>query len=338
MRDSLPYDMFDLARTAEEARRFSKVESIYHRGQKLVWDGKAVLDELWAKHGGSGLKPEQMQAAKRVLGNIMWGELAAWKIAARLADDLEPLEARMAATSQAHDEARHFYVLHDYLLRAVGSIPRGMKPASERLVRAALEANTIPKRLVGMQLQIESTALTVFHVLRESNVCPVLTELLTYYEKDEARHVGLGVQLLPALMARMSPRQHIAFAAFSFKVGWNSIVALKESEDDLRMLGIDPRRVAVLGKSKQMLVFEELWKLVPGGRNSISEQISNVIETVAEVFWPDPKADPSLRGRAQRIIQTLRDGYQTTETALEPDGETRAPNTRRKPVPFSTLN
>jgi len=27
---------------------------------------------------------------------------------------------------------------------------------------------------------------------------PVLTELLPYYERDEARHVGLGVQMVPS--------------------------------------------------------------------------------------------------------------------------------------------
>jgi hypothetical protein len=87
MRDPLPYDMFDVEKSAEEARRFSRMESIYHRGQDLVWNGKTVLDELCKKHGGPQLKPEHREAARRVLGSIMWGELAAWKIAAQLADD-----------------------------------------------------------------------------------------------------------------------------------------------------------------------------------------------------------------------------------------------------------
>ena len=53
---------------------------------------------------------------------LMWGELAAWRISAQLADRLEPLEMKMAATSQAHDEARHFYVMHDYLELATGGL------------------------------------------------------------------------------------------------------------------------------------------------------------------------------------------------------------------------
>jgi hypothetical protein len=335
---TLPYDMFDLPRSADEARRFAKVKSIYHRGQSLVWDGQAVLEELWTKHGGSGLLPSQQAAAQRVLGTIMWGELAAWKIAARLADELEALEPRMAATSQAHDEARHFYVMHDYLKRATGDFPRSMSKESEALIGAALNANTIPKMLIGMQLQIEATALTIFHALREVNVCPVLTDLLTYYEKDEARHVGLGVQLLPALMRRMQPAETVAFTAFSFKVVWRSILALKGMEGDLRTLGVDPRRVAVLGKSKQLLVFEELWKLLPGPRPRVNQYVSNAMEAVADAFWPEPAADTSVMGRARRMLSTFKDGIEPVATVLDPSGEERAPVSWKRPAASAGLN
>jgi hypothetical protein len=337
-RAPLPYDMFDIPKSAEEARRYGKMEAIYHKGQNLVWNGKEVLDELWKKHGGSGLKAEHVEPARRVLGSIMWGELAAWKIAAQLADELEPLEARMAATSQAHDEARHFYVMHDYLVKATGDFPRTMNKAAERLVGAALTADTIAKKIIGMQLQLESTALTIFHALREAKVCPVLSELLVYYEKDEARHVGLGVQILPTLMSKMSMADRIAFSAYSFKVGFLSLGSLKGAEDDLRALGIDPRRVAVLGKSKQMLVFEELWKLVPNARSEVGERIGFFMDAIAEALWPEPNSDPALTARAKRVLRTLREGYETTETVLSPDGEARAPQPRGASASRVTLN
>src|SRR5438093_9864831 len=104
--NGLPYDMFDLARSAEEARRFDRARNIYHKGQDLAWDGREVLASLLAKHGGIKIAKEKREALAAVFGPILWGELAAWKISAQLADRLEPLEAKMAATSQAHDEAR----------------------------------------------------------------------------------------------------------------------------------------------------------------------------------------------------------------------------------------
>ncbi len=314
----LPYQMFDVARDADEARRFDRMESIYHRGQALVWNGKEVLDALWAKHGGSGLHPDRLAPARRILGSVMWGELAAWKIAAQLADDLEPLEARMAATSQSHDEARHFYVLHDYLVRATGDFPRESGKATERLLVATLTANTTAKKILGMQLQLETMALTIFHALRESNVCPVLTELLVYYEKDEARHVGLGLQLLPTLMRRMSIRERVEFTAFSFKVATFAIASLKANEADLRALGVDPRRVAVLGKSKNMVAFNQLWDIAPNQRSDVAERVGHAIDALAEALWPlDPHAPVSQKAR--RILDTFREGYATVDTTLEPD-------------------
>src|SRR5262249_31085760 len=157
-------------------------------------------------------------ALAAVYGPILWGELAAWKISAQLADRLEPLEAKMAATSQAHDEARHFYTMHDYPREALGLLPKRVHPASEKLPRTVLETDDTACKLMGMQLQIETTALTVFQHSREANFCPVLSELLVYFEKDEARHVGLGTQVLPVMMRRMSRVEGARLSAFALKV------------------------------------------------------------------------------------------------------------------------
>src|SRR5262249_18628710 len=163
---------------------------------ELAWDGRAVLAELVAKHGGIRVPDDKRAALSQVFGIIMWGELAAWKISLQLADEIVPLEPKMAATSQAHDEARHFYVMHDYL-DTLGDVPRTMDRASRALLEIVLETPSLVKKLLGMQLMVESLALTIFQVVREAKIEPVLVDLLRYYEKDEARHVGLGVQLLP---------------------------------------------------------------------------------------------------------------------------------------------
>src|ERR1041384_3898658 len=110
-RSKIPYDMFSLTRSADEAKRYAKCERIYHKGQELAWDGKEILPMLIEKHAGIHVDERQKEPLKRLFAIILWGELAAWKISAQLADRLEPLEAKMAATSQAFDEARHFYTM-----------------------------------------------------------------------------------------------------------------------------------------------------------------------------------------------------------------------------------
>src|SRR5688500_16164646 len=105
----IEFGMFELERSAKEAKRAVKLANLYHRGQELAWDGRATLDDLLKKHGGIQLDPSMRQPLGVIFGVIMWGELAAWKISLQLADKIPELEPKMAATSQAHDEARHFY-------------------------------------------------------------------------------------------------------------------------------------------------------------------------------------------------------------------------------------
>ena len=105
---SIPYGMFDNASFGLAAKNAKILERVYHKGQRSAWDGKEVLQSLIETHGTPHLPPKEAKALGRVFGLIMWGELAAWRISAELADEIEPLEAKMAATSRALDasEAR----------------------------------------------------------------------------------------------------------------------------------------------------------------------------------------------------------------------------------------
>ena len=118
----VPYRMFDSAHHGLAAKNARVLERIYHKSQSQSWDGKEVLESLIAEHGTPYLDDEKKRALGRVFSLILWGELAAWRISAELADEIEPLEAKMAATAQAFDEARHFYVMHDYLT-ALDAVP-----------------------------------------------------------------------------------------------------------------------------------------------------------------------------------------------------------------------
>ena len=317
-RPLLPYDMFDVERSAQEARRFERMENIYHRGQALAWEGRDVLGELVKKHGGVKIPAHQAEAVRAVYGPILWGELAAWKIAAQLADRIEPLEAKLAATSQAHDEARHFYVMHDWLKLAIGDIPRSINRPTEEMLGAVLTTPSLAKKVVGMQLQIETTALTIFQASREAGFCPVLAELLVYFEKDEARHVGLGTQYLPTLVKDMNVAERLEFMGFQFKVILWSMGGLRAMEPHLRTLGIDPRRVLTLAKSKQEMVYNELWDLAPGTKTKLGEVLSHMVEATAEAFWPNENTPKTLRGRVTSVWNTLLHGLPTVPTHIEP--------------------
>lgn len=287
----LPFGMFDAHYTDQEARRARRLENIYHVGQDRIWDGREVLQELIAKHGPPKLAEREKRALGRIFAIIMWGELAAWKISAQLADRLEALEPKLAASSQAHDEARHFYVMHDYL-HAIDAMPKEMDFWSRRVVELTLGVDDLAKKLYGMQLTIEVIALTIFQRVRELEVEPVLTELLPYYERDEARHVGLGTQLVPSLIQGMTPAQQLDFAVFELDLLLSTLMGLKGMEPDLLSIGVDPRSILGVGFRKITEVNKVMKAEFPDFPDD--PPITRIFHGVSELLFPQEGADATV--------------------------------------------
>jgi len=248
----LPFDMFEGELSPEEARAARKLAGIYHKGQAKAWNGEEVLSELLERHGGIQLAPETRKAIVGLFAVILWGELAAWKVSADLARQLEPLEAKLAATSQAHDEARHFYVMHDYLEVVGEGLPPQLGPHTQAVLQGTLAADTLTKKLMGMQMMIEPMALALFQIVRELKVEPVLCDLLRLYQRDEARHVALGVLHLPKLIKGLTLAEASDLWTWEFFEFWKQFRMLRELEPHFLALGIDPRRVVEVGRAKQV--------------------------------------------------------------------------------------
>jgi len=300
----LPFDMFDGSYGAAEARRARRMESIYHVGQARIWDGREVLAELVARHGKPHVAPEKRRPLARVFSIIMWGELAAWKISAQLADRIVPLEAKLAAASQVHDEARHFYVMHDYL-EALGETPPRMEFWSQRVLAMTLGTPDLLKKLLGMQLTVETIALVIFQRVRELEVEPVLTELLPYYERDEARHVGLGVQLVPQLMSELSIPRALDVALFQLDMLATTLIALKTIEPELVALGVDPRSMLGIAFRKQSEIDAAIQAEFPMWPKD--PPVRRVFEGLCEALFPSegPGAHLGVATRVRHAIAVV---------------------------------
>jgi hypothetical protein len=233
-----PYHLMQRDYLAEAQEKYSRLERLYHVGAKQAWDGKQVLADLLKKHGGVQLAPEKKRALAEIFSTILWGELAAWSISADLALQLEDTEAKMAATSQVFDEARHFYVMRDYLLALDVEMPK-LDGYTHAVLRELLDAKRLVDKLLGMQLIVESIAVTLFRSVAQANVEPVLSELMPYFERDEARHVGLGVLYLPKLLGRLNRFEAARLKLVQLKIatliGWGSHLKKPHFET----LGID---------------------------------------------------------------------------------------------------
>jgi hypothetical protein len=94
-----------------------------------------------------------------------------------------------------------------------------------------------------MQILAEGTAVAIFRFLEESQVEPVLCELLPYIEKDEARHVGLGVLHLPQLLSTLTPRQCRKLGSKVHTIGDLFAATQLRYAKHYRALGLEPREL-----------------------------------------------------------------------------------------------
>ena len=292
-------------RLGREARLARNLERVYDVGQDRIWNGGDVLQTLLDKHGPVDIPEPACSAVRELLGAMLWGELAAWKVSAELAPLLPSHEGRLAATSQAHDEARHFRVIHDYL-ELIGGPTDAPAPSAMQTLDKVLAADTLAKKLVGMQLLVEPVALTLFTILRRSEVCPVLTELLPYLEQDEARHVNVGTNLLPELVRDMGWAEAADYWAYQGRLFHLEVRGLAEMEPALRTLGFDPREVYRLGQGKQVGAARMVTDQLGGRAERITDWMRAGMEFTAVYRFPGPEERRDVLSRLRAGLAAAR--------------------------------
>jgi hypothetical protein len=258
-----PYAYGDPGIVGLAEARTNTVARIYHKGHEQAWDGRAVLDELEAKHGGIHFPEDKKAAFAKVASVLLWGELAAWSISADLAVKLEDTPAKMAASSQVFDEARHFYVLRDYLWRAQIPVEK-LGGWSRRLLVELIETDNLLYKVVGMQLMVENTAVVMFKMIADAKIEPVLSELLYYFERDEARHVGLGVLTLPDVLSGLTDREAFALWWFQTRMQFEMIAGGMMMREAFDTLGVDQAEMNRLGFRHHHEVLKRMRAQEPG--------------------------------------------------------------------------
>ncbi|MEZ4230351.1 MAG: ferritin-like domain-containing protein [Polyangiaceae bacterium] len=269
---------------AEE--RTHRLRRIYTNAIRDSWDGHEVFRAAVHKHGGIQLPREKREALAHLMGMLMWGELAAWYVSAELAEELDDLDARMAASSQVFDEARHFYVLRDYVALLHVPVPP-LDPYFQAAVRSLLSAEDLTLKLFAMQLLAEGTAQSIFGFLAESQVEPVLSELLPLIEKDEARHVGLGIMHLPQRLARLDARQCQRIAMHTETIGDMFAATQLRMIPHYRALDLDPREL-----------FRRADRLLHG----LGQKLGNVPGTQQAYFRTMDPASPSYQQNLDFVL------------------------------------
>jgi hypothetical protein len=280
-----------------------RLRRIYSNALRDAWDGPALFREAVGRHGGIQLEREQREALAHPITMLMWGELAAWIVAAELAERLEEPDARLAASAQVFDEARHFYVLRDYLAALHVPVPR-LDPYFAIGVRRLLATRDLTVKLFAMQLLAEGTAMVIFRFLADAKIEPVLSELLPYIEKDESRHVGLGVLHLPERLKTLPKKELLRIRDVTYGIGDLFGATQIRYARHYRSLGADPRDL-IRAADKMLWELSQKIGPIPGTDLDFfptNPTRSAQYEENLDLVLPRPGQEGRLLGRLLRAV------------------------------------
>jgi hypothetical protein len=191
--------------TADQALIGSGIDpSLYAHTPLAKWN-----DKEWLEFG--------IESRRWTLSQFLHGEQGALICTGKIVETVPWYDAKLYASTQVMDEARHVEVFARYLDEKMG----GMYPVNahlKMLLDDIIKDSRWDMTYLGMQIMIEGLALAAFGYLHELTGEPLLKKLLRYVMSDEARHVAFGVLSLKEAYedmtdAEIKDRQEFAFEA-----------------------------------------------------------------------------------------------------------------------------
>jgi hypothetical protein len=156
-----------------------------------------------ATWGDAELRQLGIEMFTALLSQFMHGEQGAMMTAAKIVDTVPWIDAKYYAATQTMDEARHTEVFARYIDEKVGDA-YPMNPNLEAQITGLLEDSRWDIAYLGMQIVIESLALSAFGDMARRTTEPLLKKLLRYVMADEARHVAFGILSLSEYYGQLS--------------------------------------------------------------------------------------------------------------------------------------
>ena len=151
------------------------------------------------------------------LSQFLHGEQGALLCTAKIVETVPWYDAKLYASTQTIDEARHVEVFHRYLDEKMGGSFQ-VNAHLRMLLDDIIEDSRWDMTYLGMQVMVEGLALAAFGFMHQMTEEPLLKKMLRYVMSDEARHVAFGVLSLKEVYdgmsdAEMKDRQEFAFEA-----------------------------------------------------------------------------------------------------------------------------
>jgi hypothetical protein len=224
-----------------------------------VYIGTAVEkwgDKEWLEFG--------IEGRNWMLSQFLHGEQGALICTAKIVETVPWYDAKLYASTQVMDEARHVEVFARYLQEKLGGQYQ-VNTHLRMLLDDIVNDSRWDMTYLGMQVMVEGLALAAFGFLHQITTEPLLKQLLRYVMSDEARHVAFGVLSLKEVYDGMSDAEIKDRQEFSFEAAIRMRDRFMQQEVWERM-GIDMRQVMpLLLQDPTRAIFQQMLfsKIVP---------------------------------------------------------------------------
>ena len=158
-----------------------------------------------------------IQNRRWTLSQFLHGEQGALLCTAKIVETVPWYDAKLYASTQVIDEARHVEVFARYIDEKLGGGYQ-INAHLRMLLDDIINDSRWDMTYLGMQIMVEGLALAAFGFMHQLTEEPLLKKLLRYVMSDEARHVAFGVLSLKEVYdqltdAEMKERQEFAYEA-----------------------------------------------------------------------------------------------------------------------------
>ena len=178
------------------------------------------------------------------LSQFMHGEQGALICTAKIVETVPWYDAKLYASTQVVDEARHVEVFARYLDEKLGGSYQ-INAHLRMLLDDIVNDSRWDMTYLGMQIMVEGLALAAFGNMQQMTNEPLLKKLLRYVMSDEARHVAFGVLSLQEVYAHMSDKEIKERQEFAYEAS----VRMRDrfmSQEVWSRMGVNPRDVVPL--------------------------------------------------------------------------------------------
>ena len=193
-------------------------------------------DKEWLEFG--------VESRSWMLSQFLHGEQGALICTAKIVETVPWYDAKLYASTQVMDEARHVEVFARYLDEKLGGEYQ-VNVHLRSLLDDIVNDSRWDMTYLGMQIMVEGLALAAFGFLHQLTGEPLLKKILRYVMSDEARHVAFGVLSLKECYDQMSDLEMKDRQEFAFEAGIRMRDRLMQQEVWERM-GVDVKTVMPL--------------------------------------------------------------------------------------------